>query len=80
MKPIPVTLDGHADWFVFLTASTCMFVDIVLNMYNSCHSLLTLKLHKENDNDFAYYVKTNPGMHGLFGGENSTCVSDTQTS
>ena len=57
MNPILVLLDGKVYWLLFmiqLTVSICMFVGIVLNIYNRCHTLLTLKWHKENDSNFAY--------------------------
>ena len=51
---------GHADWLftIQLTTPTFMLIDVVLNIYNRCHTLLILKLHKENDNDFCLWIKS----------------------
>ena len=57
IKPVLVTLDDHADCLVFmiqLTVSTCMFVDIVLNIFNRCHTSPTIKLHKATDGELFY--------------------------
>ena len=41
-------------YLIQLTASTCMFADIVLNINSMRHIPHALKLHQQNDSDFAY--------------------------
>ena len=68
MTSMLVTFNGQADWLVYmiqLTTSICIFFDIVQSIHNRCHTPIALKLHQQNESEFAYRIGISPTLQNM---------------